>query len=114
MNIHYLEIITRDVAKEVALFEKAQGLAFGEPVVELGGARVAAVPSGGSIGIRAPMHDGETPIARPYFLTETLTETVDALSDLGADIALPSMQIEGHGTIAIYIVDGIEYGLWQI
>ena len=114
MNIHYLEIISNDVDREIALLEQAQGLQFGDPVMKLGGARVAPSPSGGSVGVRAPMHGGEKPTVRPYFLTETLDETVKALGERGAEIALPSMTIEGRGTIAIYIVDGIEYGLWQL
>lgn len=114
MKIHYLEIVSNDVAREIALFETGQGLSFGEPVAELGGARTAKSADGPIVGIRGPMHDAETPVARPYFLTHTLQETVDALGKLGAEIALPYMKIEGQGEIAIYIVDGIEYGLWQI
>lgn len=114
MHIHYLEIITNDSDREVALFEKTQGLSFGEPVAELGGARTAPSPTGGTIGIRGPMHGGESPTVRPYFLTERLGEAVDAARSLGAEIAIESMPLGDHGTIAIYIVDGIEYGLWQL
>lgn len=114
MNIHYLEIVSADVDREIALFKATQGLSFGDPVDALGGARTAAAPGGGMIGIRAPMHDAERTVARPYFLTETLDDQVAALSELGAEIAIPRMEIEGHGIIAIYIVDGIEYGLWQV
>jgi predicted enzyme related to lactoylglutathione lyase len=114
MNIHYLEIVTNDVDREVKLFETAQQLEFGEPVPELGGARIAAAPMGGSIAVRSPLRDTEMPVVRPYFLTETIAQTVDALDKQGAEIALPPTQIEGRGTFAIYIVGGIEYGLWQI
>lgn len=31
----------------------------------------------------------------------------------GAELALPPMEIPGHGTVAIFIHDGIESALWQ-
>lgn len=114
MNIHYLEVVSADMDREIALFEAAHSVSFGDPVEALGGARTAMAPGGGIIGIRAPMHDAERTVARPYFLTETLDDQIAALSKLGAEIAIPRMEIEGHGVIAIYIVDGIEYGLWQV
>lgn len=114
MNIHYLEIITQNVEKEIAILELTQNLEFGNAVAELGNARVATTRTGESIGVRAPMHDGEKPIIRPYFLTKNLSEKVEAIAELGADIALPSMTIPGRGEIAIYMLDGIEYGLWQV
>lgn len=114
MNVHYLEIITNDVDTQIQLFSLTQGLLFSDPVPELGNARVAAMPSGGEIGIRPPMHDGETPIQRPYFLVSNIVDTVKALETTTAEIALPPMEIEGRGTIAIYISDGIQYGLWQV
>ena len=114
MNIHYLEIITNDVDRDIKIFEITHGLRFGDPDAVLGGAQLAKTPDGGSIAIRAPMHDGEKPVARPYFLTKTLDDTFAALREIGAEIAIASMKIEGHGTIAIYIVDGVEYGLWQL
>lgn len=114
MDIHYLEVVSNDVDREISILAAAQGLTFGDPVMELGGARVADVPSGGMIGVRGPMHGGEKPVARPYFLTDALSDRVQALRELGAEIALESMEIPGRGTIAIYFVDGIEYGLWQV
>lgn len=114
MNIHYLEIVSADMDREIELLEATLELNFGDPVEALGRARVAAAPGGGTIGVRAPMHDAEATVARPYFLTDALDEKVAALSSLGAQIALPRMEIEGHGVIAIYIVNGIEYGLWQV
>lgn len=114
MDIHFLEIVSNDVDREIAVFETSQGLSFGGPVAELGGARIADAPGGGTISVRAPMHDAEEAVARPYFITETLNETVDALRALGVEIAVPPMEIPGRGTIAIYFVDGIQYGLWQV
>jgi predicted enzyme related to lactoylglutathione lyase len=114
MNIHYLEIVTNDVEREIKLLEKAQNLIFGEPVAGLGGARTAPAPTGGSIGVRAPMHAAEAPIIRPYFLTDTIAETIDALGQLGAEIAMPPTKIDGLGIFAIYIVGDSHYGLWQL
>jgi len=113
MNIHYLEIVTQDVDTDIAIIERAQGLVFGAPVTALGGARVAKTETGGSIGIRAPMHETEAAATRPYFLTETLAETIEAVRALGAEIALPPTEIPEHGTIAIYFVGDLQYGLWQ-
>jgi len=112
--VNYLEIVTNDVDHEVKLFELAHGLKFGDPVAELGGTRTAATPTGSSVGIRAPMRETGLPVVRPYFLTETIAQAVDALSKQGAETAMPPMAIEGLGTFAIYIIGGIQYGLWQV
>ena len=114
MTIHYLEIVTNDVDGTIAMYEAAQGLEFGAPTAALGNARTAAFPTGETIGIRSPMHDAESPVVRPYYLTEALLETIDKVEQLGAEIALPPMAIDSHGIIAIYIIDGLHYGLWQL
>lgn len=113
MSVHYLEIVTKDGDREIAILERAKGVRFGDPVPALGGARLAHAPDGGTIAVRAPMHDAEEVATRPYFLTDTIEETLDALVALGAVVAVPPMKIEGHGTIAVYFVDGLQYGLWQ-
>ncbi len=38
----------------------------------------------------------------------------EAKDDLGAEIAVPPMELPGHGTCAIIIHDGIESGFWQL
>lgn len=81
---------------------------------ELGNARTAALPDGSRIGIRAPMSDTETPVTRPYFLTDDIEAAVATLSSSGAEIAHPPMTIPGHGTFAIYILGGNQNGLWQL
>jgi len=35
-------------------------------------------------------------------------------AELGAEIALDSMEIPGQGRIAVYCHGGIEQGLWQL
>ena len=36
------------------------------------------------------------------------------LVEAGAELALPPMEIPGHGTIALYLLGGNEHGLWQL
>ncbi len=48
-----------------------------------------------------------------YPLLATLEEAVAAAVDAGGEVALPPMDIAGHGTCAIYIHGGAHHGLWQ-
>ena len=59
------------------------------------------------------MRDTETPVVRPYMLVDDLPTAVQAARAGGAEIAIDSMEIPGHGKIAIYLQGGIEHGLWQ-
>ena len=59
------------------------------------------------------MRDTETPIVRPYILVEDIAAAVKVADEAGAVIALPPMEIPGQGMFAIYILGGIEHGLWQ-
>ena len=113
MTVHYLEIVTPDVDKTCVALGKAHSVEFGEPISELGNARTASIAGGGRIGVRGPLRGDEEPVVRPYVLVEDLTAAVEAAKAAGAEIALPSMEIPGQGTIAIYTLGGIEHGLWQ-
>jgi len=113
MNIHYLEIVTPDVDATCEALASAHGTAFDEPIPELGNARLAPLTGGGAISVRAPMRATETPVVRPYILVDDLAAAVEAARAAGAEIAIPAMEIPGRGTIAIYILGGIEHGLWQ-
>lgn len=113
MQIHYLEIVTPDVEAACALYGQLYGVSFSEPVAELGNARTAELPGGGKLGVRAPLRETEAPVVRPYLLVDDLGAAVRAAEAAGAEIAIPSMEIPGHGTIAIYLLGGIEHGLWQ-
>lgn len=75
--------------------------------------RAAQLAGGGMIGIRAPMHNGENAVTRPYMRVKDIEAAVAAASEAGAEIAVPPMKIPGHGTCAIYIEGGVEGGLWQ-
>ena len=113
MQIHYLEIVTKDVDAVCAVYAAANGLQFGDPDAGLGGARTAALPRGGLVGVRAPMHESEEPVVRPYWLVDDIESAVAAAVEAGAEVAHPPMEIPGHGTFAIYIEGGVQHGLWQ-
>jgi len=113
MQIHYLEIVTNGVDAVFAAYAAANGVQFGEPNVGLGGARTAALPGGWLVGVRAPMHETEDPVVRPYWLVDDIQAAVAAAVGAGAEVAHPPLEIPGHGTFAIYIQGGIHHGLWQ-
>ena len=114
MQIHFLEIVTKEVDAECAGYAAVNGAQFGEPDAGLGNARTAALPGGGKVGVRAPMHDAEEPVVRPYWLVDDIEAAVAASVEAGGEVAHPPMQIPGHGTFAIYIQGGIHHGLWQL
>lgn len=113
MQIEYLEIVTPDVAATCATFAKLYDATFGDPVAELGNARTADLPNGGRIGVRAPLRDDEQPVVRPYLLVDDIESAVETAEANGAMIAHPPMELPGQGMFAIYILGGIEHGLWQ-
>lgn len=114
MRIQYLEIVTPDVKETCEALSKAHGVTFSEPVAELGNARTADLKDGGRIGVREPMRETEKPIVRPYVLVDDIEAAVKAAEKTGATIALPPIKLPGQGTFAIYILGGIEHGLWQL
>jgi uncharacterized protein len=114
MQLHYLEIVTPDVEAVCATYSKLHGARFSEPEAGLGNARTASLPDGGKIGVRAPMHEAEDPVVRPYLLVEDIAAAVKAAEESGGEIALPPMELPGHGTCAVFIQGGIQHGLWQL
>ena len=114
VNVHYLEIVTPEVDATCDALEKVQGVSFGEPIAELGHARTATLDSGGRIGVRAPMRETEEPVVRPYVLVNDIGAAVDAAKAAGGEIAMPPTEIPGLGRFAIYILGGIQHGLWQL
>jgi predicted enzyme related to lactoylglutathione lyase len=60
------------------------------------------------------MRETEKPVVRPYMLVSDIKAAVEAAEKNGAEIAIPPMEIPGHGTFAIVIQGGIESGLWQV
>ena len=113
MKIQYLEIVTPNVEALCKQYSAMHGVTFGESDANLGGARTAKMTDGGTIGIRGPLRETERPVIRPYVLVDDIKASVTAAEDAGAEVAISSMEIPGHGTIAIVIQGGIECGLWQ-
>jgi len=114
MQIHYLEIVTTEVDSVCAAYAAAIGVRFGGPDPRLGNARTSALPGGGLVGVRAPMHEAEVPVVRPYWLVDDIEAAIAAALKAGGELAHPSMEIPGHGTFAIYIQGGVHHGLWQL
>lgn len=114
MRVHYLEIVTTEVASVCAAYAAANGIRFGGPVEALGGARTAALHGGGILGVRAPLHETEVPVVRPYWLVTDIRAALADAEAAGAEVAHPPMEIAGHGTFAIYIHGGVHHGLWQL
>ena len=114
MQVHYLEIVTSDVDGVCATYARVHGVKFSKPEAALGSARTAALPDGGRVGVRAPMHESEVPVVRPYLLVEDIQAATAAAVAGGAEIAHPPLEIAGLGTFAIYVQGGIHHGLWQV
>ncbi len=114
MKIQYLEIVSPDVDALCKSYEQLHGVAFEDPDASLGNARTAKLPTGGLLGIRAPLRDDEEPVVRPYFLVEDIDAAVAKAADSGAEIAVPPMELPGHGKCAIFLQGGAEHGLWQL
>jgi len=113
MRIHYLELVTKDVDAVCAAYAVANGVKFGAPDAGLGNARTTALPGGGLVGVRAPLHESEETVVRPYWLVDDIDAAVAAAVAAGGEVAHPPLEIPGRGTFAIYI-QGIHHGLWQL
>ena len=113
MQIHYLEIVTKEVDVVCTAYSAANGARFGDPDGGLGNARTAALPGGGLVGVRAPLRPTEAPVVRPYWLVDDIEAALAAAVEAGGEVAHPPMNIPGHGTFAIYILGGVDHGLWQ-
>ena len=114
LKVQYLEIVTPLVNETCDALARAHGVVFSEPIAEFGNARTADLEDGGRIGVRAPLRDTEEPVVRPYVLVDDIEAAVKAAEAAGAKVAMPPMEIPGGGTFSIYILGGIEHGLWQL
>ena len=114
MQVHHLEIVTPDVDATCAAMEKLHGVNFSAPEAGLGNARTATQVGGGLIGVRAPMHEAEEPLVRPYVLLDDIAAAAEAAQAAGGEMALPPTEFPGHGKCAIYILDGVQHGPWQV
>lgn len=114
MQIQYLEIVTQDVDAVCAAYSKLHSVEFGGPDARLGNARTARLEGGGLVGVRAPLRETEAPVVRPYWLVQDLEAAVAEVVEAGGEIAVPPMELPGHGTCAIYLLGGNDHGLWQL
>jgi len=114
VQIYYLEIVTKEVDAVCAAYAAANGVQFGKPDARLGNARTAALAGAGLIGVRAPMHETEESVVRPYWLVDDIKASVAAAVKAGGVVAHAPLEIPGHGTFAIFIQGGIHHGLWQL
>lgn len=113
MRIQYLEIVTKEVESVCAAYAKANGVQFGEPNPAFGNARTAELTGGGLVGVRAPLHETEEQVVRPYWLVDDIEASIAAATDAGAQVIHAPLEIPGHGTFAIYVLGGVHHALWQ-
>jgi len=114
MRIHYLEIVTTEVDAVCSAYAATNNVRFGEPDAGLGNARTATLPGDWLVGVRAPMHDAEEPVVRPYWLVDDIEAAVAAAVESGGEVIHPAMEIPDHGKFAIYILGGVQHGLWEL
>ncbi|MGX5172883.1 VOC family protein [Aliikangiella sp. IMCC44653] len=114
MQVHYLEIVTQEVSNTCATYSELYGIKFSDEIPELGNARKAELGNGGIIGIRAPLHESEEPVIRPYMLVENIDSAIETVVSTGGEIIHPPLEIPGFGMFAIYLQGGNQLGLWQV
>ena len=114
MKIQFLEIVSSDPEATTKMLEAVHGVTFGEPIAELGNARTADLDDGGRISVRGPLRADEAPVVRPYLLVTDIDAAVEAAVATGGQVAIPPMEIPGQGRFAIYLLGGIDHGLWQL
>lgn len=114
MQVYYLEIVSSDVDGACAALSAIHGVSFSAPEAMLGNARLADLSDGGKIGVRAPMAEHDTPIARPYMKVDDIEASIQKLEAAGATFAMKATEIPGHGTFAIYILGDVQFGLWEV
>jgi predicted enzyme related to lactoylglutathione lyase len=113
-SIHYLEIVTFNAEAACQHYRKAYGWDFEPAGPALGFSFVAKLPDGSLCGIRAPLHAEELPIVRTYLRVPDLEAATQEAARLGARILLDFMDLPGWGKIAIYEIEGVQQGLWQV
>lgn len=113
-GIHYLEIVSPESKALRDFYSKAYGWEFSEATPELGNAFFTSLPNGSLWAIRSPLRESEEPIVRTYLRVMDIQESVRRAGELGATIALGPTEIPGRGQIAIYLLGGIEQGIWQV
>ena len=114
MKVHYLEIVATNIDEVCHCYESAHTISFSEPDPLLGNARTAALPDGGIIGIREPLSDEEEPIVRPYWLVDNIDSAIESIVNRGGEVIHSLLEIPSKGKFAIYLLAGVQNGLWQV
>lgn len=113
-QVHYLEVVTPDVDGVCASYSQSLNVSFSDAMAEFGGARTVSLSNGGTLGIRAPMHDAEEPTTRPYYLVADIEKAVNEAEKSGAFVAVPPMEVSGRGKCAIIMFGLVQSGFWQV
>nr|WP_197501626.1 hypothetical protein [Hyphomonas sp. Mor2] len=114
LEVQYLEIVTSEVDATCATLSKIHAVEFGAPEPGFGNARIAVLRDGRRLGVRAPLSADEgAPIVRPYLLVEDMDVAIASAQATGAEFAMLSTEIPGHGKFAIYFQGGLQFGLWE-
>jgi predicted enzyme related to lactoylglutathione lyase len=114
LSVDYLEFVSSDVDATCKALSKVHGITFGEPIVPLGNARLAALAGGGQIGVRAPMSEQETPVVRAYASVDDIETAIEAAEAAGAVFAMKATEIPGQNAkFAIYFLGGNQHGIWE-
>ena len=113
LDAYFLEVVTEDVDDMCTTLAAIHGVEFSQPQPMLGNARTAPMANGGLFSVRAPMHEQEGSVVRPYLLVDDIDAAVKKAEAGGAMIAMMPTESPGRGTFAIYFQGGIQYGLWQ-
>ena len=114
IQIQFLEIVTPEADATIEHLAALHGVTFSEPIAMLGNARTARLTDGGMLSVRAPMHEMEDPTVRPYILVDDVQAAADAAVAHGAELAMAPTPLPGLGTFSIYILGGIQHGVWQL
>jgi len=76
--------------------------------------RIADLSGGGRIGVRAPMRADEAPVVRPYMRVDNIDKAAAAIEAAGGTFAMTATDMPSEGKFAIYLLGGIEHGLWEL
>lgn len=114
MQIQYLEMVTHNVDATSSNYAEVHAVTFTERDQRLGSARTASFRNGGMIGIRAPMHETETPVVRAYMLVKDIEQAFATALEAGGEVVHPPLEIPRLGKFTIYILGGNHRGLWQM
>lgn len=114
MKIHYLEIVAANIDEVCHCYEAVHKVSFSAPDPLLGNARTAKLPDGVTIGVRGTLSEEEDYIVRPYWLVDDIDEAIESIEEQGAELIHAALEIPGRGKFAIYILAGVQNGLWQL